>query len=129
MDIYGSTNTNKANIEKLWPIRDVFGVKKKLCCHAINWEKGVANHCQKPISHERLKAINLRPINERCWLYLILQKQKEKGRIKQCSKIRKKNCEITFHKTKSALFASKAKINVLKKKIKWREFGYYLGSL
>ena len=29
VDIYGSTNTNKANIEKLWPIRDVFGVKKK----------------------------------------------------------------------------------------------------
>ena len=30
VDIYGSTNTNKANIEKLWPIRDVFGVKKKV---------------------------------------------------------------------------------------------------
>ena len=52
VDVYGSTNTNKANIEKLWPIRDVFGVKKNWCCHAINWEKGVANHCQKPISHE-----------------------------------------------------------------------------
>ena len=68
VDVYGSTNTNKANIEKLWPIRDVFGceftVKKNPCCHAINWEKGVAFHYPKPISHETL-AINLQPINEK----------------------------------------------------------------
>jgi len=54
---------NKANIEKLWPIRSVFeklwpirsvfGVKKNPpCCRAINWEKGVSSFCQKQVSHE-----------------------------------------------------------------------------